>query len=176
MKHLILFSLLSLGFYSTSSIAQNDPLTTVPYVDLSRYMGKWYEIASFPQRFQKGCTATTAEYALRGDGKVAVINRCHDKTPQGPERIAKGVARVVDPETQAKLKVTFFWPFSGDYWVIDLADDYSYAVVGHPSRKYLWILSRTPTMDDETYDTILSKLVTDKGYDLKPLQRTVWGF
>jgi apolipoprotein D and lipocalin family protein len=73
-------------------------------------------------------------------------------------KTARATARVVDPTTNAKLKVTFFWPFAGDYWIIDLADDYRYAVVGHPSREYLWILSRTPTLDDATYRHILDKL------------------
>ena len=173
MNRIFLLLLLSLNVSASQAKAQPDPLTTVPYVDIERYMGKWYEIASFPQRFQKNCTASTADYSLRSDGKVSVVNSCRDKIPSGPERVARGTARVVDKETNAKLKVTFFWPFSGDYWVIDLADDYSYAVVGHPSRTYLWILSRTPTMNEELYQSILLRLVNEKEYDLSPLQRTI---
>jgi apolipoprotein D and lipocalin family protein len=147
------------------------PLETVAHVDLLRYMGKWYEIASFPQWFQKGCVATTATYTLRKDGAVDVLNQCHDKTLDGKERRAKGKAWVVDKTSNAKLKVRFFWPFSGDYWIIDLGDDYQYAVVGHPKRNYLWILSRTPQIDLDAYDRILAKLRA-LHYDLTPLQKT----
>ena len=147
-------------------------LETVAYIDLGRYMGKWYEIASFPQWFQKGCVATTATYTLRQDGKVDVLNQCRDKTLEGKERAAKGKAWVVDKKSNAKLKVRFFWPFSGDYWIIDLGDDYQYAVVGHPKRNYLWILSRTPQMNPELFDRILAKLRT-LHYDLTPLKKTL---
>ena len=126
------------------------PLRTVEHVDLQRYLGTWYEIASFPQRFQRGCTATTATYAMRADGQIDVLNRCRKGSLDGPEKSAHGIARVVDRSTNAKLKVSFFRPFWGDYWIVDLAGDYSYAVVGHPSRDYLWILSRTPSMSEAT--------------------------
>jgi len=160
--------------FSLHAIAEEKlpPLATVSYVDIDRYMGKWYEIASFPQWFQKGCVATTAMYTLRKDGDVDVLNQCREKTLDGKEKRAKGKAWVVDKKSNAKLKVRFFWPFSGDYWIIDLGDDYQYAVVGHPKRKYLWILSRTPQMDQQAYDTILAKL-GDLQYDLTPLQKTL---
>ena len=145
------------------------PLRTVSHVHLTRYVGTWYEIASYPQRFQKGCTATTAVYTLREDGKIQVVNRCHRDSLDGRETIARGRARVVDRETNAKLKVTFFWPFWGDYWIIDLDPDYRYAVVGHPNRKYLWILSRTRTMDPLVYSGILERL-TAQGYDVAKLR------
>ena len=103
------------------------------HVDLTRYLGTWYEIASFPQRFQRGCTATKATYSLRADGDIDVVNQCRKGSPTGKEDVAKGRARVVDRVSDAKLEVSFFRPFWGDYWVIDLAPDYSYAVVGHPS-------------------------------------------
>lgn len=145
-------------------------LETVKYVDINKYMGKWYEIASFPQSFQKGCSCTTAEYELMDNGKVRVINSCEvpDKTER---KVSEGKAWVTDKETNAKLKVQFFWPFSGKYWIIDLADDYSYAVVGHPNRKYLWILSRTPQMDKSTYDAIVNR-VQQKGFDISNLNIT----
>ena len=151
-----------------SAHAQNQELQTVPYVDLNRYLGKWYDIASFPQSFQKGCSCTTAEYSLNKDGSITVINRCNK---EGKEKVSKGKAKVKDKKTNAKLSVTFFWPFKGKYWIIDLAEDYSYAVVGHPNRKYLWILSRTKTLDPQTYAGILDRIKA-KGYDLAPLKKT----
>lgn len=148
------------------------PLRTVSRVDLTRYVGTWYEIASYPQRFQKGCTATTAVYALREDGEIQVVNRCNRDSLDGRETVARGRARVIDRETNAKLKVTFFWPFWGDYWIIDLDPEYRFAVVGHPNRKYLWILSRTRTMDPLVYSRILEHL-TVQGYDVGKLQVTL---
>jgi apolipoprotein D and lipocalin family protein len=148
------------------------PLQTVARVDLSRYTGTWYEIASYPQRFQKGCTGTTATYTLRDDGEIGVVNRCRKGSLDGEEDSAKGRARVVDSSTNAKLEVTFFWPFWGDYWIIDLGERYEYAVVGHPSRDYLWILSRTPAMEAAVYQGILDRLRA-KGYPLGRLQRTL---
>lgn len=143
-------------------------LETVPKVDVQRYMGKWYEIASFPQSFQKGCSCTVAEYELMDNGKVSVTNSCDAK---GKRKVAKGKAWVTEKSTNAKLKVSFFWPFSGKYWIIDLADDYSYAVVGHPNRDYLWILSRTPQMDAQTYRQITERAKA-KGFDITRLQKT----
>jgi len=147
-------------------------LRTVAHVDLERYAGTWYEIASYPQRFQKGCTATTAVYTLRKDGMIQVVNRCHRDSLDGRETIARGRARVVDRASNAKLKVTFFWPFWGDYWIIDLDPEYRYAVVGHPSRNYLWILSRARTMDPLVYSGILEHL-TAQGYDIARLRVTL---
>jgi apolipoprotein D and lipocalin family protein len=148
------------------------PLRTVARVDLSRYIGVWYEIASYPQRFQRGCTGTTATYSLRDDGELKVVNRCRKGSLDGEQRSAEGRARVVEPRTKAKLEVTFFWPFWGDYWIIDLGNDYEYAVVGHPSRDYLWILSRTPTMERTVYEGILARLRA-QGYPLRRLRKTL---
>jgi apolipoprotein D and lipocalin family protein len=138
---------------------------------LQRYAGVWYEIASYPAPFQAGCTGTTAEYVLGDDGRVSVVNRCRDGRLDGPMRTVQGTARVVDPETNAKLKVSFFPPFEGDYWIIGLDEDYQWAVVGEPSRRYLWILSRSPTMDESVYQSIISGL-PDQGYDPSRLART----
>lgn len=148
------------------------PLETVPQVDLSRYVGTWYEIANFPQRFQEGCTGTTANYTLKEDGEIRVLNRCRKGSLQGEEDSAEGRARVTDPATNAKLEVTFFWPFWGAYWIIDLDPDYQFAVVGHPGRDYLWILSRTPTMEEDVYAGILERLRA-KNYQLEKLQKTL---
>ena len=111
------------------------PLEVVAQVDLKRYLGKWFEIASYPAWFQRGCTASTAEYSLLDDGKIRVVNRCRKKSLDGPLKTSTGKAVVVDTATNAKLKVWFFWPFKGNYWIIDLDPDYRWAVVGEPKRK-----------------------------------------
>jgi apolipoprotein D and lipocalin family protein len=146
-------------------------LHTVANVDLQRYIGTWYEIASYPHRFQKGCVATRAVYTLRDDGQVAVRNECRQGALDGPLRSVEGRARIVDPASNARLKVTFFWPFWGSYWIIDLDPDYRWAVVGHPSRKYLWILSRTPILDETLFREIVARLPA-QGYDPARLNRT----
>lgn len=149
------------------------PVQVVPHVDISRYAGTWYEIAKYPNRFQKGCVATSATYTVLPGGRaVEVLNRCRSGSLDGPFRSIKGKARVVDEDTGARLKVTFFWPFSGDYWIIDLGSEYEYAVVATPDRKYLWILSRTPRMDEETYGRILEK-VRAQHFDPSRLKRTL---
>jgi len=161
------------GCASTTSERLHLPaLETVPHVELARYLGTWHEIASFPQSFQRGCTATTATYSLRDDGQLDVINRCRLGSPAGKMKEARGRARIVDRVTNAKLEVSFFRPFWGPYWIIDLAPDYSFAVVGHPGRDYLWILSRSPTMSDDTYQKILARLRAQR-YETSRLVRTV---
>jgi apolipoprotein D and lipocalin family protein len=156
---------------SFAEAADRQPLETVDSVDLERYLGLWYEIASYPAFFQKGCTASTAEYSLRDDGLIRVVNRCRKGSLDGKEKSVTGKARIVDGDTNAKLEVSFFWPFWGDYWIIDLDPDYRWAVVGEPKRTYLWILSRTPQMDAATYDAIVSRL-PGRGYDPAALERT----
>jgi apolipoprotein D and lipocalin family protein len=155
----------------TTTVAQSQKLETVPNVDLKKYAGKWYEIASYPQRFQKGCHCTTAEYTLSERGYVIVENRCNKDSVNGRQSYIKGKAFVEKGSGNSKLKVQFFWPFKGKYWIIDLANDYSYAVVSHPNRKYLWILSRTPKMNENLYQQILTRL-KEKGFDLTKIQTT----
>jgi len=147
------------------------PMQVVPSVDLTRYAGKWYEVARLPNRFQRDCAGdTTASYELRPDGKITVINAC--RTPEGKVKTAKGTARLAsDKGPNTKLKVTFFWPFSGNYWIIDLDPDYRWAVVGEPGRKYFWVLSREPQLDDALYQQILER-ARQQGYDLAPLIKT----
>jgi apolipoprotein D and lipocalin family protein len=169
----ILCGLMSLGCApTTTQRLRLPPLATVPSVELSRYLGIWYEIASFPQSFQRGCTATTATYSLRDDGEIDVLNRCRKGSLDGSLSTALGRARVVDRTSNAKLEVSFFGPFWGEYWVIDLADDYSFAVVGHPSRDYLWILARSPSLPDATYQTLVGRLQA-QGYETSRLVRTL---
>ena len=172
MKHLP--TLIAMGFFIFScagTVKSNSPLTVVDSVDLQRYLGKWYEIASYPAWFQKGCTGSTAEYSLLADGKIQVINSCRKGSLDGKLKESKGKAEVADTATNAKLKVWFFWPFKGNYWIIDLDPDYQWAVVGEPSRKYLWILSRTPTMDEAVYQGVLERL-PQKGYGPTKLRKT----
>lgn len=149
------------------------PLETVSQkVDLNRYLGKWYEIARYDNAFQKDCVASMATYSMRPDGNISVLNQCRVSTLEGELKSVEGKAWVVDPATNAKLKVSFFWPFSGDYWIIELGEHYEYAVVGHPNRKYLWILSRTPQMNDARYNEILNRLASTHCYDTTRLVKT----
>lgn len=144
-------------------------VTTVPHVDLTRYMGVWHEIARIDHTFQKGCVKSSATYTLLPDGEVEVINRCVNEK-DGRLREARGKAWSVDPEGNARLKVSFFWPFRGDYWIIDLGKEYEYAVVGSPNRQYLWILARQPVMDDIVYKGILERLA-NQGFAVELLVR-----
>ncbi|MGQ9645405.1 MAG: lipocalin family protein [Thermodesulfobacteriota bacterium] len=147
------------------------PLEVVSYVDLKRYAGTWYEIARFPHRFQEGCLGSRATYTLLQDGSVEVLNQCYKGSLEGELSSVRGKAWVTDRKTNAKLKVRFFWPFTGDYWIIDLGENYDYAVVGHPTRKYLWILSRAPQIDEALYERILKRL-RNQSYDVTKLMKT----
>jgi apolipoprotein D and lipocalin family protein len=146
------------------------PLQVAPSVDLARYAGKWYEIARLPNRFQRDCAANTAAtYTLRPDGKITVVNEC--RKADGRMKSAKGTARVADTKgPNTKLKVTFFWPFSGNYWIIDLDPEYRWAVVGEPGRDYLWILSREPRLDEALYHKIVER-VKQQGYEVERLMK-----
>lgn len=156
MTNSYLFLLTAFQLHTVCALAQT--LETVPYVDLKRYSGKWYEIASFPQSFQKGCLETTAEYTLTDKNYVVVENRCRKGSLTGKQSYIKGKAFVVKNSGNAKLEVQFFWPFRGKYWIIELAPDYTYAVVAHPNKRYLWILSRSPTISPLQYQQILTRL------------------
>ena len=150
--------------------AGKTPLHTVSSVDLNRYMGDWYEIARTPNRYESECASdASAHYQLLPDGRVAIKNEC--RTSRGRTHTAQGKGTVADADSKAKLKVSFFWPFSGDYWIIDLDKDYRYAVVGEPERKNLWVLSRTPSLDQHTYDEIL-KRIQAQGYEISRVQKT----
>lgn len=146
-------------------------LVTVARVELPRYLGRWYEIASIPQSFQRGCTATTAEYTLKAPGEVTVVNTCNLNSLDGKIKKAEGRAWIADPASGSKLKVSFFWPFAGDYWIFGLAPDYSYALVGAPGRDYLWILSRTPTISSALYKELVEKAAAAH-FDVSLLHRT----
>lgn len=141
-----------------------EPLQTVNYVDLNRYLGKWYEIGRYPNPFQKDCYLSTATYSLDKKGDIIVLNECKKGSPNGTYRSIQGKAKIVDQKTNSKLKVSFFWPFYGKYWIVGLDKDYRYALVSEPKRKYLWILSRTATIDKSLQDEIEKKLL-ELGFD-----------
>jgi apolipoprotein D and lipocalin family protein len=164
------FTILIAAIFSAGcSTASHPPLPTVESVDLERYSGRWVEIARYENRFEKGCVSASADYLLAGDS-VSVINRCYDAngTLIGE---AAGRARVVEKSANAKLKVSFFWPFQGDYWILKLSEGYRYSVVGDPSRKYLWILGRESTLTEGEQKAILAYLPTI-GYDANKLYWT----
>ena len=154
--------------------ASKGNLETVERVDLKRYSGTWYEIMRLPLYWEKKCAdSVTANYEVRGDGKIAVTNRC--RKADGEESVSKGTAVLADSKGPAsKLKVTFFWPFTGDYWILDLDPEYRWALVGTPDRKYLWILSRTPRMNEETVDHLLAEART-RGFDTSKMISTKEG-
>ena len=142
-----------------------DELETVAKVELDRYLGKWFEVAHLPFKYEDGATDITATYSLLKNGNVGVLNEC---LKDGKVKASRGKARVVDKVTDAKLKVTFFWPFYGDYWIIKLGENYDYSVVGTPNRKYLWILSRTPKMDQKLYSELID-FAKSKGFNTDDL-------
>lgn len=146
-------------------------LQVVEKVDLQKYAGTWYEVARLPNGFQKDCVATRAIYSVLDDERVKVVNECRKGALDGKLKTIEGSAKVVDKETGAKLAVTFFWPFSGDYWIVDLAEDYSYAAVATPERNYLWILSRTAQMDPAEYQGVVARLQED-GFAVEQLIET----
>lgn len=170
-KNLVIFCSSILVCCQTPANAEA-PLKTVDHVDVERYMGEWFEIASFPQWFSRNCFNTTANYTLRDDGRVDVLNQCHKGAPTGKISTAEGIAKIVNKETNAELKVSFFWPFFGDYWIIELGENYEYAVVSEPKRSTLWILSRSPDMSRETLEPLLDRLKNIHKFDLSKLQYT----
>ena len=150
---------------------------TASFVDLNQYLGEWYEIATIPQSFQKKCVKNVkAQYSLASNGLIKVVNSCETKS--GAVKVANARARVVDKKTNAKLRVTFVkifnWVFSlgGNYWILDVAPDYSYAVVGDPTTEYGWILSRTPDLSEESMNQA-KKVLSDNGYDLCKFRKTI---
>ncbi|WP_237216512.1 lipocalin family protein [Falsiroseomonas oryziterrae] len=167
--------LLLVALAACASPPAGPPVQTVAAVDLTRYAGTWYEIARFPNSFQDGrgrnCVATTATYALRPDGQVAVANRCLDANAGNRETVATATAYAVEGSGNARLRVSFFWPFYGDYWVIGLDPDYRWAAVGAPSREFLWILSRTPQMAAGDYAAAVAAAAA-QGFDVARLQPT----
>ena len=162
---------------SLPTVASQPAVVSIASLDVARYMGTWYEIAKYPNIFQRRCARNTrAQYLPQADGTLQVLNRC--VTDSGEEINALGLAKQIGPATSPKLKVRFapawlswlpqVW---GDYWVIDLDDDYQLAAVSEPSREYLWVLSRTPKVDANTYNALLKRL-SAQGFDLSKLERS----
>jgi len=151
----------------SSAHSQKVP-SVVSTVDLHRYMGTWYEIARLPNFFERKLKCPTATYTLREDGKITVLNAGNYITDPHKHTSSKGIAWIPDIKSPAKLKVQFFWPFSGDYWIMDLDKDYRYVLIGDPSRKYLWILAREKKLDESIYRILLQKAI-DNGYDVKSI-------
>ena len=139
--------------------------TVVKELDIEKYLGRWYEIARYDHRFERGLVGVTATYTLREDGKLKVVNSGFEETLNGLKSEATGKAKIPNPNIPSKLKVSFFWFFYGDYFVLELDKNYLWAVIGSNSDEYLWILSRTPQMDESLYSQILDKL-TKRGYDI----------
>lgn len=140
-------------------------------VELQRYLGKWFEQGRYEASFQRGCEGVTAEYALNPDGDIRVVNTCREGAPEGPARSAEARAKVVEGSNGAKLKVTFFWPFEADYWVLDHASDYSWSIVGEPSGRYLWLLTRNAKISAGQYEALVKRAAA-LGYDTSLLRKT----
>ncbi|BAK72614.1 lipocalin family protein [Arcobacter sp. L] len=154
----------------TACSSKNPPLQTVQKVELNKYLGTWYEIARYEHFFERNCKNVTANYSMMNEETIKVINRC-TKIQTNEKKEAIGRAYAID-ETNSKLKVSFFRPFYGDYWVLMLDENYKYAVVGTPSREYLWILSRDSKLDEEIKNEILEKLPS-LGFDTSKLIWTI---
>ena len=152
---------------------------TVESVDINKYMGQWYEVASIPTRFQKDCVGTNAIYTLLENGEVEINNSCRKFTLDGELSLQKGRGRVVDTVSNSKLEISFVGPFIGDtwffwadYWILELGENYEYAVIGTPSKKFLWVLSREKTLDQNLYEEILERRQAD-GYNVELLKKTL---
>jgi apolipoprotein D and lipocalin family protein len=159
------------GCLGAGPVGNNEVPQPAKSVDIKRYAGLWYELARYENSFEKGCEGVTAEYSLKANGEVRVLNTCRVGSPSGPVRTSEGSARIVEGSANAKLKVSFFGPlYVGDYWILDRASDYSWSIVGEPSGRYLWLLARTPSKAIQSeligrakrlgYDTSLLRLTS----------------
>jgi len=166
-KYLLIF----LSLFFLVACATKDPqLNTVKKIDIKKYLGTWYEIARYEHFFEKDCKNVTATYSLKENNEIKVINKC---TNINTNKIKEAIGSAYSTnETNSKLKVSFFWPFYGDYWILDIDENYTYAIIGEPSRKYFWILSREKELDSNLKKEILNKLPS-YGYDSKSLIWTI---
>ena len=167
-KTFINFFILAILMIPTTIKSQS--LQTVRYVDINKYTGTWYEIARLPNSFEKKLDCITATYTLRDDGKIKVVNKGYLIDDHSRSKEVKGVAWIPDANSPAKQKVRFFWPFAGKYWVIELDNEYQYAMVGHPSRNYFWILSRNKNMDEAIYKKLLDSAAKN-GFNVNKIIR-----
>ncbi|HWE49020.1 MAG TPA: lipocalin family protein [Bryobacteraceae bacterium] len=168
----IAISLCVISAFAGCLPAADPPLRTAAGMELPKYMGQWYEVARLANRFQKSCvSATLIKYSLRPDGKFDLYNECKDS--KGKLVTSTAVGRKADPQgPDSRMKVTFLRPFSADYWVIDLDQDYKWAMTGQPSRDYLWILSREPKIDESLYERLV-EAAKSLGFDTSKLIRTI---
>ena len=165
MKYLTIIAPIFLIACSNYPVGNTNVPEPVKMVELEHYLGKWYELARYENRFEEGCEAVTAEYAKRDDGLIHIVNTCRKDSVDGKREVAIGKAKIVKDSGGAKLKVSFFGPFFfGDYWVLDRAEDYSWSIVGEPSGKYLWILTRDAVPDKQKRDALIARVKT-LGYD-----------
>jgi apolipoprotein D and lipocalin family protein len=170
MKHLYLAFLFT--FLTACQNTPNQPLEVVQSIELQRFLGKWYEIGGIPTPEQANCTGTTATYTAKSATEVDVLNRCFEKSLTGREISAKGRAYIPNPAEPTKLKVEFFWPFAGDYQIMALDAEYQYAMIGTPSRRYLWVLSRSPELPESTWQKLIDN-ATAQGYDAAKIIKTL---
>ena len=167
-RKIILIFFLSLTIVSCKSQQSMIDKSVVKELDIDRYLGRWYEIARYDHKFERGLQGVTATYSFREDGKIKVVTAGFQDSLDGPRSDAVGKAKIPDPNVPGKLKVSFFWFFYGDYYVLELDKDYEWALVGSSVDKYLWILSRSPRMEETLYKDLLERLV-ERGYDVKKL-------
>jgi lipocalin len=147
-------------------------IKTVKDVDIKKYMGVWYEIARFPHKFEKDLVGVTATYIMKEDGGISVINQGYKHTLDGKHKVARGKARIINPDNLGHLQVTFFLCFWSDYLILELDKDYQHVLIGSTSPNYLWILSRKSNMDEKTYDMLVEK-AKSLGYDTSKLQKVL---
>lgn len=169
MKAALVWAVLALAACRTPTHA---PLPTVAQVEVARYMGTWYEIAHLPNRFQADCVADTQAHYAFADDRVQVTNRC--RTASGEFKQARGIAKIVPDSGNAKLRVSFFRPFYGDYWILALDPDYQWVLVGDPDRRYAWVLSRSKQLDAAALEQLLQRAAS-LGFDRQAFKRTPQG-
>lgn len=167
---LLLIFIVFFFFNCTKTQSQMIDQTTVKELNLNRYLGKWYEIARFPHSFEKNLVGVTATYSLKADGKIEVLNQGFRNTLSGERSRAVGKAKIPNKMEPGRLKVSFFWIFYADYNVLELDDNYQYAMIGSSSDRYFWILCRTPQMDETLYNDLLDK-ARKRGYNLTELYK-----
>ncbi|MEP7234295.1 MAG: lipocalin family protein [Ignavibacteriota bacterium] len=163
--------LLASAFLFWGCASSKGDLPVVKSVDLQKYSGYWYEIIKLPNRFESGLTCIMANYSIKPNGDIQVVNSGHKIEDVTTIKSSTGTAWVPDPSEPTKLKVSFFWPFSGNYWIIALDTDYKYVMIGEPSREYLWILCRDKKLPEETLKSLLAQ-ASSQGFDITKLERT----
>jgi lipocalin len=156
--------ILALVFVSCKSQSTMIDKSVVKDLDIEKYLGTWYELARYDHSFERGLVGVTATYSMRQDGKIKVVNAGYRDSLTGEKSEAIGKAKIPDPKVPSKLKVSFFWIFYADYYVLELDDNYQWAIIGSKSDSYLWILSRKPVIEQKLYDELLQK-IKDRGYD-----------